>query len=102
MYKYALKKEQVELPKNNINIYSFQVLNFSPPFCTFFIECSKGTYVRSVANEIGLKLDCYAHCTELQRLSIGDYHVDDAFEIEDVKKMGEIFINETKNTIFGD
>ena len=56
LYDYARKGENVKLEKREINIYKFEITNTNLPLVDFVIECSKGTYIRSIANDFGKEL----------------------------------------------
>ena len=56
------------------------------PEINFKISCSKGTYIRSLANDYGTKLNCGAHLKELKRTAIGDYKLENSISIEDFEK----------------
>jgi len=77
------------LPKRKVHIYSFNVQNITLPYITVEIVCSKGTYIRSLANDIGLNLGCGAYLFELSRLNIGDYKLADALSINEFESKFE-------------
>ena len=83
LYDYARKGESVELKKREITISKFIIKSINLPLVNFEIECSKGTYIRSIANDYGKELKVGAYLHKLIRISIGDFLLDDAFEIED-------------------
>jgi len=62
----------------HIDIYEIEILNFELPELIIRIRCSKGTYIRSLARDIGEALDTGAHLTALRRTHIGEYSVDAA------------------------
>ncbi len=64
MYKYAREKIEIEIKPRDIEIYDFKILNFSTPYIEFVVECSKGTYIRSIANDYGQKLNSGSHLHE--------------------------------------
>ena len=70
---YQLARQGIEIDRQtrSIKIDSLQVDDFAPPFVTFTVRCSKGTYVRTLCHDLGLKLNCFAHMTALRRLSCG-------------------------------
>lgn len=70
------------MPKRKVQIYSFIIKKISFPYMTVEIECSKGTYIRSIANDIGINLGCGAYLYDLCRLSIGKYKLVDALTIK--------------------
>jgi tRNA pseudouridine55 synthase len=82
LYKKARKGQQVDIKSRKVIIYDFQITRFELPEMDFKITCSKGTYIRSIANDIGLALNSGGHLAALRRTHIGQYAVDDAFEIE--------------------
>ena len=82
MYKYAREKIEIEIKPRDIEIYNFKILSFSTPYIEFIIECSKGTYIRSIANDYGQKLNSGSHLHELKRISIGDFSITDALRFK--------------------
>ena len=82
MYKYAREKIEIEIKPRDIEIYDFKILNFSTPYIEFVVECSKGTYIRSIANDYGQKLNSGSHLYELKRISIGDFSISDALRFK--------------------
>ena len=82
MYKYAREKIEIEIKPRDIEIYNFKILSFSTPYIEFIIECSKGTYIRSIANDYGQKLNSGSHLHELKRISIGDFSISDALRFK--------------------
>lgn len=87
LYKYARKGVTVERAPRPVEIYSFNILKYEFPDIHFEIKCSKGTYIRVIANDLGAKLGCGAYLKSLRRTQIGNYHVSDAFEVEELKKL---------------
>ena len=77
------------LSKRKIHIYSFVIKNITLPYVTIEIICSKGTYIRSLANDIGVSLGCGAYLFDLSRLAIGDYKLDDALSIKEFEEKYE-------------
>ena len=82
-YELARKEQDVKIKEKEIKINEFKILNFSSPVIEFYISCSKGTYIRSLARDIGLRLGCGAYLSELRRTKIGNFDVDDASTIEE-------------------
>ena len=94
-YELARAGEQVELRKALINIYSITLEEYDLPKVRIRVECSKGTYIRSLAQEIGEKLDSGAYLTMLRRTRNGRFSEADAESLEDfLKKMP---LDETKD-----
>ena len=87
LYKLARKGIEVERKARLIHIYSFRFTRYQEPFGHFRVACTKGTYVRSLAHELGQKLGCGAHLANLRREVSGKYDVDDALEYETVLKL---------------
>jgi len=73
LYKLARKGLEVERPPRKIVISEIEVKNIELPFVSFRSVCSKGTYIRQLASDIGKKLGCGAHLTELRRLKSGSF-----------------------------
>lgn len=87
-YDLARQGEEVKMRTNIVSIYEIEIVNFDLPKLTLRIRCGKGTYIRSLANDLGISLKSGAHLSGLRRTKIGDYHVNDAEKIRDfVKKL---------------
>ncbi len=86
-YDLARKGEKVELKSRRITIYEMTVTKFKMPDITVNVKCSKGTYIRSLAYDMGKALDSGAHLTGLRRTRIGTYSVDDAIDVTEFEKM---------------
>ena len=76
LYKLARKGVKVEVEKREIIIHDFLISSINFPEVEFSLNCSKGTYIRSLAHDFGKELGSGAHLSELRRTSIGDYSVD--------------------------
>lgn len=88
-YEFARAGEEVELRKALINIYSIVLEEYDMPRIRIRVECSKGTYIRSLAQEIGEALESGAYLTSLRRTRSGDHRVEDAVGLDDfLKKLG--------------
>ena len=81
-YEFARAGEEVELKKALINIYEMEILSLEMPHLKIRVRCSKGSYIRSLANEIGLALDSGAHLTGLRRTRSGGFTVENAYNLE--------------------
>ncbi|MDQ2180526.1 tRNA pseudouridine(55) synthase TruB [Marinifilum sp. D714] len=88
-YEYARKGQEVEIKKKTLVIDEIEVLEFAKNVLKIRVVCSKGTYIRALARDIGQALNSGAHLTALQRTQIGDFKIDDAIEIEDFIKFLE-------------
>ena len=84
LYKLARKGIEVERKPRLIHIYSFRFTNYDEPFGSFRVACTKGTYVRSLAHDLGEKLGCGAHLATLRRVVSGKFDVQDAIQYEDL------------------
>ncbi|PKG41255.1 tRNA pseudouridine(55) synthase TruB [Psychroflexus sp. MES1-P1E] len=89
LYEYARKGESVDIPKRQVNIDSFDITQNNFPKLNFKVQCSKGTYIRSLAYDFGEALNSGAYLSELRRTQIGDYNVKEALSIEDFEKLIE-------------
>ena len=85
-YTLARKGEAIDLPMKEIEIQSIELIRFDLPVIEFRVVCSKGTYVRSLARDIGTALGSGAHLTGLVRTSIGNFSLNDALKIEDFER----------------
>ena len=89
-YEFARLGEDVELKKALINIYSITLEEYELPKIRIRVKCSKGTYIRSLAQEIGQALDSGAYLTSLRRTASGDFRVENAMQLDDfLKKIDE-------------
>ena len=83
LYKLARKGINVNIKEREVVISSFKINEINLPEIDFTVDCSKGTYIRSLANDFGKALGSGAHLSELRRISIGDYNVNEAQKIMD-------------------
>ena len=81
-YHAARKGQAIEMKPNRVHIHEIEVLRFSLPLLTLRVRCNKGTYIRSLARDIGEALSCGAHLAGLKRIRIGNHHLKDAVSIE--------------------
>lgn len=82
LYRLARQGVEVERPLRHVTIYALDVVNWQTPFLTLRVACSTGTYVRSLAHDLGQTLGCGAHITALRRTAIGQFQVEDAVTLE--------------------
>lgn len=80
-YELAREGKQVELEPRQVNIQAFEVLDYDPPEITVLVECSAGTYIRSLAHDLGHALDTGAHLTGLRRLRAGPFRIMEAVHL---------------------
>ena len=78
----ARNGEEVELKPRTVTVYRLELMSFEPPEATFRISCSKGTYVRSLARDLGRSLGSRAHVRALRRTRIGGFRVEEAHRPE--------------------
>lgn len=83
-YHLARRGVEVTLTPRPITIYKFRNLGWVPPVLSFDVTCSKGTYIRSLANDVGKSLRSGAYLSALRREQIGDYNVHSAWSIDDL------------------
>lgn len=82
LYKLARKGVEVERKQRLIHIYTYRFLTYEEPLATFRVACTKGTYVRSLVHDLGQKIGCGAHLTELRRTVSGKFDVADAMYLD--------------------
>lgn len=105
-YELARKGKELDLPPRKVNIYKIEILKFDNPYIEISVTCSAGTYIRSLANDIGKKLGCGAYVKELRRTKIDNFNIYDAMSLKEMqvlvqkKKIKQFFINPL--TIFKD
>jgi len=81
-YKLARKNRTVEIAPSRVEVQQFELLGFEPPFARFRVVCSPGTYVRSLAHDLGQKLGCGAHLSALRRTRSGEFRVEEAVPLD--------------------
>jgi tRNA pseudouridine55 synthase len=82
LYKYARRGEEVQRDCREVNIYDIELLDIDLPFVTFRVVCSKGTYIRTLCNDIGEQLGVGAHLYRLIRTAIGPFSIKDSISID--------------------
>ncbi|GJQ64783.1 MAG: tRNA pseudouridine synthase B [Melioribacteraceae bacterium] len=87
LYKFARKGRTVVRAAREAFIKEFEIEEISMPFVRFRISCSKGTYIRVIADDLGTELGCGAYLKELRRTSIGSYKVEDALTVDEFRKI---------------
>ncbi len=85
-YDYARDGEEVELKPRLLVVDEIEVIDFTPPSLKIRVVCSKGTYIRALARDIGVALNSGAHLTALERTRIGDVTLDDCRHVDDLIK----------------
>jgi len=87
LYKLARKGIEVEREPRLVHIYNFRFSAYQEPIGHFRLACTKGTYVRSIAQELGQKLGCGAHLATLRRVASGKFDVAQSIPFDDVFKL---------------
>lgn len=89
-YEFARAGEEVELKKALINIYEIEVLDFTMPYLKLRVRCSKGTYIRSLAYEVGQALNSGAYLRSLRRTRSGGFTAENGYKLENfLEKLNE-------------
>lgn len=88
-YEYARNNENIELKPKILVIDSIELISCNLPFITLRVVCSKGTYIRALARDIGEALNSGAHLTGLVRTRVGDIGLDDCIEMEQIDRFLE-------------
>ena len=87
LYKLARQGLEVEREPRLIHIYNFRFTEYAEPLGKFRVACTKGTYIRSLAHDLGEKLGCGAHLTTLRRTASGKFDVAQALTLKAVLKL---------------
>jgi tRNA pseudouridine55 synthase len=85
-HELARKKKPVELKAVEIEVYDFRVHEVSGALAKFSIECAAGTYIRSLAHDMGAAMGCGAHLAEIVRTAVGEFTLDHAVKLEDLER----------------
>jgi tRNA pseudouridine55 synthase len=86
LYEHARAGEEVEIQSRKTTIYKFEITRIQLPEVDFRVQCSKGTYIRSLAYDFGLALQSGGHLSVLRRTKIGDYSVENAILPDDFEQ----------------
>ena len=84
LYEYARKGEEIKINSRQVEILAFELTKIKLPTIDFYVKCSKGTYIRSLANDYGKALRSGAHLSSLRRTAIGLHRIEDAYTIEQI------------------
>ena len=82
VYELARQGKEVKLEPRPVTIYAFEILSYQDGVVQFLVRCSTGTYIRSLANDLGKILGCGGYLSSLRRTKIGEFSVDDAQTME--------------------
>ena len=89
LYEYARQGIVLEREPRKVTIYGIELLSLEADSMIIDVKSSKGTYIRTLAQDIGRALGCYAHLSALRRLSVGDFLLSDAVTLEQIQKEAE-------------
>jgi tRNA pseudouridine55 synthase len=82
LYDLARQGIEVDRPARSVMIHSLELINFESPDLSIEVKCSAGTYIRSIAHDLGVQLGCGAHLIELQRTASGPYSIEQAIDLD--------------------
>ena len=87
LYKLARKGQEVERKPRFVHVYRYELLGWEPPLATFAVDCTKGTYVRTLVHDAGQALGCGASLDALRRTKSGHFDVQDAMALDDILRL---------------
>jgi tRNA pseudouridine55 synthase len=90
LYKLARQGQVVERTAREITIHSLELLSFYPPFASFRVVCSRGTYVRTLADDMGEVLGCGGALKELRRITSGPFNISTSVSLERLEKTAQL------------
>jgi tRNA pseudouridine55 synthase len=92
LYEYARNSEEVEIEPRKITINKLDIVNFDSVSneLTLYIDCSKGTYIRSIANDVGNDLGTFGHLNKLIRVKAGKFIVENAIKLDNIKSYNDV------------
>ena len=93
LYEYARAGITVEREARPITIFEIKFIDYQAPFLTLEVHCSKGTYIRTLVDDLGEALGCGAHVTMLRRLAVADSPIEEMMPIEDLALLADSFPN---------
>jgi tRNA pseudouridine55 synthase len=87
LYKMARKGEEIVREPRFIRVSAYDLLRFAPPLLDFRMRCSKGTYVRTLAHDLGQKLGCGAHLSALRRTATDRFRIEAALTLDQLEQL---------------
>lgn len=93
LYELARQGIEIEREPREVEIFKINILKMELPFVRFRVQCSKGTYIRTLCHDIGLRLGCGGAMEKLIRTQVGNFFIEDAYtlgELEELKKEGNL------------
>ena len=97
LYEYARNNIEVTLPIHEVEIYSMELLDFNDKTFSFKVSVSKGTYIRSLINDIGIKMNIPMTMQELRRIKVGDFDISNSKRVDDINESDIIPIKDSIN-----
>lgn len=85
LYKLARANQEVSPAPSEVTVHAFQLLDYVPPHIDFKVRCSSGTYIRSLAHDLGEELGCHAFLSRLKRTRVGAFDVQEAHTLEEIQ-----------------
>lgn len=92
---YSLARKNIEVKRETIPVELFEVVfqKWEPPYLHFRVHCSKGTYIRALADEIGKRLGTVAHLSQLRRLSCGPFKLEESVTVEELRQNTKLYLD---------
>lgn len=87
LYKLARQGKVIERQPKIVTIRALDILDYNPPFITIHVVCSKGTYIRALARDMGNELGCKGNLHSLTRTRVGDYRIEESMTLDDFKEL---------------
>ena len=87
LYKLVRQQREYKLKSSKVTIHCCRLTEYVPPFVEFEVKCSSGTYIRSIAHDLGQKIGCGAHLIQLMRTEIGEFHISESHTVKEIEKM---------------
>ena len=83
-YEFARKNQPVELKPASVELFEYRLTEIEGPIARFTIECSSGTYIRTLAHDMGQKFGCGAHLSEICRTAVGEFSLDQTMSLDEL------------------
>jgi len=90
LYKLAQQGISVERKPRTVTIHELKLLDFGGDRLEIYVSCSKGTYIRTLAEDIGARLGCGAHVSALRRVGVGPFDIKEALDLESLQRLAEL------------
>ena len=89
LYELAREGKEIERPSRSVTIYRLEIANWEPPDLTLDLRCSSGTYVRSLAHDLGQSLGCGAYLRDLTRTALGPFRLEESHTLDQLHALAE-------------